>query len=64
MTNNIMPRIEVKVGISAKIIVPNCPKSLMLDGGGQVSTKALDEATLNKIADIWRDEFIKKAAHN
>lgn len=61
MANNAMPRITIKLGVSAKIIVPNCPKSLMLDGGGQIATKALDEDTLNKIAAAWREEFFRKA---
>lgn len=61
MTNNAGKRLDVKIGIKAKIIIPNCPRSLQLDGGGSISTKALDDKTLENIAEQWRQEFLRKA---
>jgi len=63
MTNNSSKRVDANLNIKAKILIPKTPSSLMLDGGGQVSTRALDLDTLNRIADLWREEFIRKAGY-
>jgi len=61
MTDNASKRIDVKLNITTKILVPKVPSSLMLDGGGQIATKALDAETLKRIADLWREEFLRKS---
>ena len=61
MTNNRGKRVKTDLGIKANIIIPRVPSTVMLDGGGQIATKALDNETLSKIADLWKAEFIAKA---
>lgn len=50
-----------EIGINAIFILPKCPASIGIEGGGAIPIKTLSSSVLTKIADEWRRELFRKA---
>lgn len=54
------PSIKVVTG-EVEVLIPNCPKTLRIKGGGTIDVKALSTSALINIGELWLTQLFKNA---